>query len=207
MTAQVQPAVQSTFTGPDQTTKQVTLPLLPDVPVVMPRGGSYAATFPITAGDECLVIFSSRNIDGWWDQGGVQPAGDTRQHDLSDGFAVMGPWSQKTKLSNISTTTAQLRSSDGTVFAEIDLPNQIARLVTTNGVSVVADGANNQVTVTAQTINLNGSEVVNLSAPTVTCSGNLNVTGEVTRGVGTGDSVNLGGHIHTINGPGPVPGS
>ena len=198
MTAQVQPAVQSTFTGPDQSTKQVTLPLLPDVPVVMPRGGNYAATFPITAGDECLVIFSSRNIDGWWDQGGVQPQGDSRQHDLSDGFAVMGPWSQKTKLSNISTTTAQLRTSDGTIFVEIDGPNQAARLVASS-VTVVVDEKNNQVNVTAGTINLN--------AATVNCSGNLNVTGEVTRGVGTSDSVNLGGHIHTLGGPGPIPGS
>jgi len=67
-----------------------TLPLLIDVPVYFPSGGGYSLTFPITAGDECLVIFSDFCIDGWWQSGGVQSQLDRRRHDLSDGFAFVG---------------------------------------------------------------------------------------------------------------------
>ena len=37
-------------------------PLL-DVPVVFPRSGGYALTFPVKQGDECLVIFNDMCID------------------------------------------------------------------------------------------------------------------------------------------------
>ena len=190
LTAQVQPAIQSTFTGPDQQQKRVTLPLLPDVPVVMPHGGKYAATFPISAGDECLIVFASRCIDGWWDQGGVQPQSDARMHDLSDGFAIPGAWSQKTKITNWSTTTAQLRTTDGTVYAEIDAPNQKARLVS-NGVIIEADSKNNVVNITAPTINITGNVAV---------TGNLTATGAIIAGSGGGDQVNLQLHQHGTTG-------
>lgn len=198
LTAQIQPAIQSTFTGPDQQQKFVTLPVLPDVPVVLPHGGTYAATFPISAGDECLVVFASRCIDGWWDQGGVQPQSDARMHDLSDGFAIPGAWSQKTKLSNWSTTTAQLRTTDGTVYAEIDAPNQKARLVS-NGVIIEADSANNVVNVIAPTVQVTGN---------VQVAGNIQATGSIIGGFGTPDQVGLQTHRgHTGTGGPPTPGT
>jgi hypothetical protein len=32
-------------------------PVIQDIPVVFPRGGGCTLTFPVKAGDECLVIF------------------------------------------------------------------------------------------------------------------------------------------------------
>ena len=46
------------------------IPPLVDVPVSFPRGGGFAVTFPLKAGDECIAIFSERCIDGWWHSGG-----------------------------------------------------------------------------------------------------------------------------------------
>ena len=191
ITAQVQPAIGVLQSGPNQQKRWVQLPVLPDVPVVVPHGGKYAVTFPITAGDECVVVFSSRCIDNWWSQGGVQVQRELRMHDLSDGLCFVGPWSQATKITNWSTTTAQLRNVDGTVYAEVDDSNKTVRLVTPSA-SVYVDGENNFITMNAATVKVNGD---------------LNVTGEVRRGVGTAAVVTLGGHEHGTGTPaaGTVP--
>jgi hypothetical protein len=84
-----------------------------DVPVIFPRGGGCTLTFPVKAGDECLLIFADRCIDFWWQNGGVQKPVDLRMHDLSDAFAIVGPQSQAHKISGISTSAAQLRTDDG----------------------------------------------------------------------------------------------
>jgi hypothetical protein len=51
-------------------------------------------------------------IDGWWQSSGVQPQFDRRRHDLSDAFALFGPWSKPNALSNYSTSSVQLISDD-----------------------------------------------------------------------------------------------
>jgi len=215
ITAQVQPALHALYTGPDQTQEWKAMPIIPDVPVIFPRGGQYALTFPVQQGDECLIVFSSRCIDNWWQQGGVQTQRELRMHDLSDGFAIPGPWSQKTKISDLSTTTAQLRTSDGTIFAEVDNDNQKVRLVV-KGITVEADAQNNvvnitgsdkvsvtansEVTVTSPTITINSPAMTTINCPLVRINGNLQITGTVTGGFGTGDQIGLATHRHGIAG-------
>lgn len=67
-------------------------PLLYDLPVIVLHGGIVGIDFPITAGDECLIFFSDRCIDFWHTNGSdsPQPPPDSRAHDLSDGFALVG---------------------------------------------------------------------------------------------------------------------
>lgn len=119
MTCEAQPSIQGEVENPDGTIQVVNLPLLVDVPIVFPGAGSFILTFPLAQGDEVLVVFSSRCIDAWWQNGGVQRAVELRMHDLSDGFAFPGPKSIPNVIENISTTSAQLRNSDGTVYLEI----------------------------------------------------------------------------------------
>jgi hypothetical protein len=45
---------------------------------------------PIAAGDQCLVLFSDRNIDSWFKTGGEAAPFDARCHDISDGIALVG---------------------------------------------------------------------------------------------------------------------
>lgn len=115
----VQPAVREFIKQANGDSHETALPLLVDVPVVFPRGGPFTLTFPINCGDECLVIFGDRCIDGWWQSGGVQGQVEARVHDLSDAFALVGPFSQATKLSGISTENLQLRHNDGDCYIEI----------------------------------------------------------------------------------------
>lgn len=116
-------------------------PVIQDIPVVFPRGGGCTLTFPVKAGDECLVIFSDRCIDFWWQNGETQNTSRARSHSFSDAFVIPGPQSQAKKISNISTSAAQLRADDGAAFVE-----------------VAAGGA---VTITSPQITLNGPVQVN----------------------------------------------
>lgn len=141
VTITAQPTIQLQVGQPDGSIMLVDIPLLQDVPVMFPRGGGCTMTFPIKPGDECLVVFASRCIDGWWQSGGIQPPMENRKHDLSDGFAWFGPQSQPNKISNISATTAQLRSDDGQAYIELD-PASYAVNVKTPGVFTVEASQN-----------------------------------------------------------------
>lgn len=119
LTARVTPAVQRMFVekGP------VTLPDCVDVPVVFNGGGGVVHTFDLQQGDEVLLHFSERAIDGWWQNGGVQPNPFHRFHDLSDAFASPGPFSQPraaTLVGGVSAGGSELRTLDGTVLVRID---------------------------------------------------------------------------------------
>jgi hypothetical protein len=94
------------------------IPLLVDVPVIMLRAGGYMLEFTPTTGDECLVIFGDNCMDAWWQSSGVQNQIDKRRHDLSDGFAILGPTSQPKKVSSLG-SGIRLRNEAGSVKIEI----------------------------------------------------------------------------------------
>ena len=95
-TCTVQCAIREKVTI-DGSTREESIPLLVDVPVVMPRTKDYMLSLFPKKDDEVLVIFSDLCIDGWWQSGGEQSQMDNRRHDLSDGFAIFAPWSQANK--------------------------------------------------------------------------------------------------------------
>lgn len=150
MTAVIHLAIRGTQQAPDGGWSQAPIYQLVDVPVVFPHGGGCSLTFPLAKDDECLVAFASRCIDAWWQSGGMQVAMDQRMHDLSDAFAIPGPYSQVKKPGNISRNTTQLRSHDGSTFVELD---PVGRLV-----NVVAPGG---MKITAPTVEITGCLLVN----------------------------------------------
>ena len=190
-TVVVQPSIQAQVHDYDGSAKWVNLPLLVDCPVYFPSGGGVLLTFPIAAGDECLVIFANRCIDAWWQlgcppdaNGRPQPQvqAEFRMHDLSDGMVLPGFDSLPNVAPSISTTAAQLRNQAGDTFVE----------VAQSGVIKVTASAS--VVVTAPAITLNGP---------VTVNGNLTATGTITAPnvVGT-SNVTFGGksgvgHTHS----------
>lgn len=88
----------------------VTIKAVEDVIPIMPSGGGFIMTFPIKKGDECLLVFADACVDGWWDTGNVSAQYDRRRHDISDAFAVFGPWSQPNTIPSYSTTNLEIRS-------------------------------------------------------------------------------------------------
>lgn len=179
MTASVQPTIQGQFRNQQGVWQNQTLPLCVDCPVQFPGGGGFLMTFPLAAGDEVLIHFSARCIDGWWQAGQVAPQAQFRMHDLSDGFVAPKVYSIPKIPGGISTTTAQLRSLAGTAYIEL-AAGGIINIVAPGGVNVTgslnASGGVGDIATLTGNFQLNGSMIV---------------TGEV-----TASSIPLSAHIH-----------
>lgn len=165
MTVSVQPSVKGQIQDESGKTNSVNLPLLVDVPVVFPCGGGFTLTHPIKGGDECLVVFASRCIDGWWQGGGVGGTPDERMHDLSDGIAIVGPRSQARKLDPpVNTENVQLRTDDGeahiTMMPDyaIRAQNPAAKVELTPAGEVTAEG-NAKITLKAPVLDLKADSI------------------------------------------------
>jgi hypothetical protein len=138
---------------------------LQDVPVVLPRGGGYSLTLPLKSGDECLLVFGDMARDLWWVRGGVQNQFEKRRHDVSDAFCIPGPWSKPRAISNYSTTSAQLRSDDGTVTIDISTSGVAitAPTVSTSGDFVAGTGATGSFTTpTGQVVTVQDGIITNI---------------------------------------------
>lgn len=83
-------SVQIQFKRQLATGESMPYPVLQDCPVVFLSGGTSYLSFPIQAGDTCLVLFNDRDIDTWWLTGEVNVPATPRCHSLSDGFVLVG---------------------------------------------------------------------------------------------------------------------
>jgi hypothetical protein len=187
MTCVVQPAIQSTVTNKNGNTSWVNLPQLLDVPIVFPGGGGFTITLPIAAGDEVLVVFASRCVDAWWNNGGYKnQAMEARMHDLSDGFAIPGIKSVPNVPSGISSTNAQIRNNTGTTHIEITQAGDI-NLVSASQVNITAPaiGMTGVVTVTG------ALSATSITSPAIT-SGGIPVSTHKHLGVTTGSGTSGG---------------
>lgn len=119
-TVSVQPAITENIQAGESEAKATKLPVLTDIPICFPRAGGYSITLPVSKGDECLLVFADMCIDGWWQSGGVQDQMETRRHDLSDAFAIIGTTSQVKRLSGYSSDKMQIRADNGKVVMELD---------------------------------------------------------------------------------------
>ena len=95
------------------------LPPLVDVPVGFYRGGGFCVTVPVKAGDEGLVIFAERCIDGWYVSGQQSAPLDTRFHDYSDAFFLPQGSSQPNRIPDYSADSLSMQTDDGSTFIRI----------------------------------------------------------------------------------------
>lgn len=200
-TASVQPAIKITL--PDG--KQKDLPLCLDVPVKFPRGGDFVMTFPVKAGDECLIVFADRCIDGWFSGGSTAAPADYRMHDLSDGFALVGFSSSSGKVSDFADDGAVIRSLDNKTKVTLGNDGSIASVTESGSHKITADGAitmdaPNGLTINAPNITLNGNTLVKGNISGVAgnggngsseFSGDIKATGDIKAG-----DISLRGHNH-----------
>ncbi len=164
-TAQVQPLIKRIFYEKGA----VNLPICIDVPVSFPKAGGFCMTFPVKAGDECLLCFFERAIDNWYANGGVQEPSEYRLHDLSDGYAIVGLSNSRAVIPNFNTDDVELRTLSRATRITMKADGTITNL--NPGGSTVLSPAG-KFTITAP----GGFEVV---APASTMSGTLNVSGNV----------------------------
>lgn len=65
-------------------------PLVVGCPCIVLGGGNGRLTFPIKAGDECLLLFNDRDMDNWFSGSNNSAPATTRLHSFSDAIALVG---------------------------------------------------------------------------------------------------------------------
>lgn len=193
--------VQIVISGEDSDGSEMPIPLLVDVPVQFPRAGGFALTFPIAAGDEGLVVFADRCIDGWFSSGAAGIPPDHRQHDLSDAMFIPGISSLKRVISDFRNDAIVMRQLNGPGYVSVDTSGNVdidGKKLTVHCEAeflkpVVMDNTLNVAGMFTYTAGMTGSGGESVAGIT----GNINVTGEVTI-----NGVNLSKHRHNENGEG-----
>lgn len=90
-TANVQPVVDDFVQQEDGTYLDLPFPVLTNVPVQFPCGGSIRMTFPVQPGDTGLLVVTDLSLDRWKNQGGqTSPNTDQRRHHPADAVFVPG---------------------------------------------------------------------------------------------------------------------
>jgi hypothetical protein len=110
--------------------------------VVVAGGGGWFQTFPIKAGDECLVIFNDNALDAWRQSGGVNNVQlpPLRRHNFADGVAIFSPHSAAVPIPDYNTTGPELRNKAGTIkLAASDTGIAITGTLTVTGDLAVGD--------------------------------------------------------------------
>lgn len=189
---------QVTSIAPDGTQTLAAYPLLLNVPVIFPSGGGFTLTFPIAAGDECVVLFNDRQRDNWQIAGAGLPPSIGRLHDISDGIAIVGVRNLTRSLAGVSTSSAQLRNDAGDTYVEVA------------GAGVVNVIATASINATAPVVTVTASTQINLDTPAVVITGTLNVqnsasvstpctiTGSLsTTGDVIANGISLDSHVHS----------
>lgn len=166
--AKVEIAREQYHNSLDSLYEEYDFPILQDVPVQFPSGGGYSLTFPVNAGDNCLLMFCDKGYSHWL-YGGKNKIGKFssglpkneyfRRYNINDAVALVGYNPIPEAITSFNSTSPELRNSDRT---------QRVTLVSDGNIEVVAV-SNLHITAPTSTIDSN-----------VTINGTLHVTGKIT---------------------------
>lgn len=177
-----------------------------DVPVLV-YGGNSSLEFKVQNGDEGLLVFSQRCIDGWLNTGGVAENPLSRFHSLTDAFVILGFRPNPRALKNYDNDGIKLRNLDNS--QRIHLKDDKSILITNGSATVelkpngdiIANGNNISATaksnlnliIGSSSIKMNSSSI-NIVAPTVVINGLT-----VPAGGSGGGTASYSGTIKTTN--------
>ncbi len=108
-------------------------PILLDVPVIILSGGAFQLTFPIAAGDTCMILFNDRDMDNWLESGQIGPVASPRLHSFADGVALIGLRPSSSPIANYDATRAKLFNGDTMVGVSAEKVKIANTLYTLNG--------------------------------------------------------------------------
>jgi hypothetical protein len=104
-TADIVP-LQKTTDSIDGSDVVTTLPVLSQVPVAFPGGGGYSSTFPVAAGDPCMIVFGDLALDEWYESGDLCTPINLETHGLNGAVAFLGVRAQPKALTEFDTSRA-----------------------------------------------------------------------------------------------------
>jgi hypothetical protein len=104
----------------------VDYPVLIDCPVIIFGGGGGTLTFPIQAGDECVILFNDRDINNWFAGAANGDLESSRLHSTADGIALVGVRSLQNSLADYDEERAALSyRAGGVVQGKIGVKDKI----------------------------------------------------------------------------------
>lgn len=124
----VQPLIMVPDEDEDGEDAPRTLPVIQGVPFMFPGSGDWQLTWPVSAGDEVLLVFAEASIDFWLQSSSTNPVdpADPRRHCLADAVAIPGIRRFRSPKKNVATdrlvigraTGARVRISAGEVAVD-----------------------------------------------------------------------------------------
>lgn len=142
-------------------------PLLVDCPCVILSGGSARITFPIKAGDSCLVLFADRDIDIWYAESKAMPPRTSRRHSFSDAFILIGARNKKNKIEDYYSGGIELKQGENVSVKFSD-----TGITITDGTAEISLESGK---ITAKS----GSSSMEISGGGITIAGNVSITGTI----------------------------
>jgi hypothetical protein len=175
--ANVQPQIKSLIIDQDGNEELLSLPELPSVPVVFPRGGGFFVSFPLQPGDQVLLVICDREINVWKSKGGDVSPQDPRTHHLADAVAIPGCYPFTDVLADAHASNMVL-GKDGGAQVHIKTNGQVHIGSGNADAWAAREGDDVQVTIPAGTFLVSASGGVLNSSPVV-------VDGSITSGSST----------------------
>lgn len=172
-TAKVQLCIETYLDTVEQLNKKLDPSTILFVPVHFPQCGTYALTFPIQVGDDCLVLFAQRGYDHWLYENKTE-AGlsynnrNSPQHNRmfaeTDALAIVGFNPVQEVIPQFSTENVELRNVERTQFVSLQ-PSGAMEITTPRTLTINA----NDVVVNAKSATIN--------APDTTVNGDTKING------------------------------
>jgi hypothetical protein len=131
----VQPELQRAYT--DGTT--VNLPIIQNVPIMMPSGMNYSIQLPVDIGDEGVILFCERSLASWKSDGGIVDPGDSRHHHLADAIFIPGLRPTSNPISEGTPLDMVFTNGEVQIFLQID--EMIKILNTVSSIEIEPTGA------------------------------------------------------------------
>lgn len=156
-------------------------PVIDDVPVLFLGGTQYSVTHQVNPGDEGLILFSQRCVDGWKQTGGIANNPLARFHHTHDAFFIPGFRPLPTRISGFANDGIRMQSRDGGQHVwikssgEIIADNGAAQVqITAGGAVNIQNGAGSIKLLSDGTVNINGAVIKTdgtIEAPNVSFGG------------------------------------
>lgn len=88
----VVPVIRRALVDTKGATAHEDLPVIPNVPVIYPRGTGdvYSITWPLAVGDHVSLVFNTCSFSQWRETGEISDPGDLRLHSLGNPVAIPG---------------------------------------------------------------------------------------------------------------------
>lgn len=133
------------------------VPPIIDVPVLF-IGGDFAVEYQLDGGEEGLIVFGQRCIDGWKQTGGVAANPIGRFFELQDAFFIPGVRSLPNALPDFQNDGIRLRNRSGDQFAWLKRDGSVLVENASGHIRIAPDGV---VTINGVTFDTSG----NVSSP------------------------------------------